>query len=93
MDEVDYITLTSSEINSSQVEHKSTQALTYSVESELQSAESQAKLNQALTTSQSVQHHAQDLTTALSGRKLEVIFFKFPTYSRKMYTLLITILL
>lgn len=73
MDEVDYITPTSSEINSSQMEHKSTQALLYSAESELQSAESQANLNQALTAPQSVQHHAQDLTTVLPGRKLEVI--------------------
>jgi hypothetical protein len=55
------------------MEHKSTQALLYSPASELQSAEFQANLNQALTTPQSVQHHAQDLTTVLSGRKLEVL--------------------
>jgi hypothetical protein len=72
MDEVDYIT-PSSEINSSQMEHKSTQALIYYAESELQSAESQANLNQVLTTPQSIQHPAPDLTTVLSGRKLEVI--------------------
>lgn len=73
MDEVHYITPPSSEINSSQMDHKSTQALLHSAESECQPAESQANLNQALTTPQSVQHHAQDLTTVVSRRNLEVI--------------------
>jgi hypothetical protein len=73
IDEVDYITSTSSEGNSSQAEHKSTQTLMHSAKSELLSAESQANLNQGPTTPQSVQHHPQGLTTVLSGRKLEVI--------------------
>jgi hypothetical protein len=75
MDEVDYSTptSTSSESNSSEPEKKSTQALMQSAKSRIQTAESPAISDQALTTLQSVQDLAQVVTSVLSEKTPKVI--------------------
>jgi hypothetical protein len=69
MDELNYSAPSSSESNTSQIEHKSTEVVMHATKSELQNAESSA-----VASLHSVQHHAQALTTEISGRKLTVIF-------------------
>jgi hypothetical protein len=66
MDELNY----SAPSSPSQIAHKSAEVAKHATESEVQNPESSS----VASLLHSVQHHAQALTTVLSGRKITVSF-------------------